>query len=216
MTIPGNMMKDNSYMELTTPTPEVDYKTYGLNSRQAKFVHVLVDEPKIPKYKAYMKVFSTKSDASAASGASTLLRNPNILEYKSALEAVGAKKTLRSFAITQERILEEEACIAFHDIGAMVDEEGFFIQNLKNLPSEVRRNISGLEISEKTDPITQLRVPYYKVKFNDKGRSLERLEKHLGMLIDKVEIGVDVTLKGLIAQIDGRAQGKPMIPHLKD
>lgn len=203
-------------MELTTPKPEVDYKSYGLNSRQAKFVHILVNEPKIAKYKAYMKVFSTKSDASAASGASTLLKNPNILKYKSALEAVGAKKTLTSFAITQERVLEEEACIAFHDIGGLLDEEGFFIQNLRLLPAEVRRNISALEISEKTDPLTQLRVPYYKVKFNDKGRSLERLEKHLGMLTEKVEIGVDITLKGLIAQIDGRKQGKPMIPHLKD
>jgi len=203
-------------MEITAPTPEVDYKSYGISFRQAKFIQVLMAEPKLPKYKAYMKVFTTKSQSSASVSASNLLKDPKVLAYKGALEAIGAKTALTNYSISQERILEEEACIAFHDIGGLLDEEGFFIQNLKLLPSEVRRNISGLEISEKTDPATGLSVPYFKLKFNDKGRSLERLEKHLGMLTEKVEIGVDITLKGLIAQIDGRKQGKPMIPHLKD
>ncbi|MHC4757207.1 MAG: terminase small subunit [Planctomycetota bacterium] len=202
-------------MKLETPQPKLDYKAYGISSRQAKFCELLISDPKLPKYKAYLKIFTTKSIPSAQTGASNLLKDPKVAAYLSALEGLGAKVALSKFAITQERVLQEEACIAFHDIGALFDNDGFFIQNIKLLPEEVRRNISGLEISERTDPATGTMVPYYKVKFNDKGRSLERLEKHLGMLTEKVEIGIDVTLKGLIAQIDGKKTGKPMIPHLK-
>jgi hypothetical protein len=202
-------------MELTTPTPEIDWKAYKLTSKQAKFVNLLVSDPKIKKYHAYKLVFLTKSDSSARSGASNMLRKSNIQAYKAALEGLSAKKAIEDNAISVERVLKEESCIAFMDIGALVDEEGFFIRNLKDLPEDVRRNISGLEISEKMDPNSGTMVPYYKLKFNDKGRSLQRLEQHLGMLKDRIEIGVDVTLKGLIAQIDGKATGQPMIPHLK-
>ena len=203
-------------MQLTTPTPDVDFRVYKLSSRQAKFVQLLVQDPTIPQYKAYRNIYLTKTKASAASGAAKMLAKSNIQDYKAALESISAANAIKSNEITQSRILEEEACIAFHDIGGLLDEDGFFIKNLRDLPEAIRRNIAGLEITERVDPTTGRTVPYFKLKFNDKGRSLERLEKHLGMLKERVEIGVEVTLKGLIATIDGKKTGKPMIPHLKD
>ncbi len=202
-------------MELTVPKPIIDYKSYKLTSKQAKFIELLVSEPSIAKYQAYMQIFGTKSEASAMSGQSKLMSKSNIQSYKSALEGAAAKKAIESNVITQERILQEEACIAFHDIGGLLDDDGVFIKNLKLLPDEIRRNIASLEIAEKMDPFSGKMEPYYKLKFNDKGRALERLEKHLGMLVERVEIGVEVTLKALIATIDGKKDGRPMIPHLK-
>lgn len=203
-------------MNLTTPDQKVNFRHYKLTSKQAKFIKMLLSDSKLAAYKAYMVVYGTKSKASAATSATRLLNKDNVKRYQSALEAQGAAKVLDKFTIDQTRILKEESCIAFFDIGAMVDEDGFFIQNLKDLPEDVRRNISGLEITERVDPHDNLAKPYYKLKFNDKGASLRRLEQHLGMLNEKVEVGVHVTLQGLIAQIDGRKTGKPMIPHLGD
>jgi phage terminase small subunit len=200
-------------MELTTKKPSVNYKDYSLNSKQAKFVNLLMTSD-LSQGKCYQKIYGTKSDSSAIASAARLLGKDNVQAYKEALEANMVMKVVEDGAISKERVLQEEACIAFLDIGALVDDEGFFIQNLKHLPEEVRRAITGLEISEKMDPATGQTVPYYKLKFSDKGRSLERLEKHLGMMRDRLEIGVEVTLKGLLAHIDGKAQGKPMIPHL--
>ena len=202
--------------DINLKKPLVDHKAFKLTAQQAKVIRILVEKPGMANFKAYQFVYGTKSDASAMAGVSRLLSKTKAKDYRDALEGAAAHKAVEKMAITQERLLKEEACIAFADIGALVNEEGFFIQNLKDLPEEVRRNIAGLEISEKVDPTTGLSVPYYKLKFNDKGASLRRLEQHMGMLNQKVEVGVEVTLKGLIAHIDGKKTGQPMIPHLGD
>ena len=150
------------------------------------------------------------------SGASRLLAKANVQEYKAALEAYAASSALDNTTISQERILQEEACLAFIDIADFVDETGIFIKNIRDIPERLRRAVGGFEVTEKLDPTTGLTVPVFKVKLLDKGRSLERLEKHLGMLTDKVEIGVEVTFRQLVEQIDGKKTGQPMIPHLKD
>ncbi|GAG12364.1 unnamed protein product, partial [marine sediment metagenome] len=74
-------------MDITTPKQKVDWKSYKLTSRQAKFVNLLVSDPTMAQGTAYKKIFSTKSDASARSGASNMLRRINVREYKEALEA---------------------------------------------------------------------------------------------------------------------------------
>lgn len=200
-------------MELTTKEPSVNYKDYNLNSKQAKFIQMLVKSD-LKQFECYKIVYGTKSDSSAVASAARLLAKDNAQAYKDALEAKAVMKVVQDTAITKERVLSEEACIAFMDIGALVDEQGFFIQNIKDLPEEVRRAITGLEITERMDPFSGKTVPYYKLKFSDKGRSLERLEKYLGMMREEVKVGVEITLKGLLAHIDGKATGKPMIPHL--
>ena len=202
-------------MNVTIVQPKVDYKTFKLTFKQAKFVDLVLNANQA-QWLSYKEVFKTKSDASAVSGASRLLAKANVQEYKAALEAYAASSALDNTTISQERILQEEACLAFIDIADFVDETGIFIKNIRDIPERLRRAVGGFEVTEKLDPTTGLTVPVFKVKLLDKGRSLERLEKHLGMLTDKVEIGVEVTFRQLVEQIDGKKTGQPMIPHLKD
>ena len=91
--------------------------------------------------------------------------------------------------INQERILNEEKSIAFFDLGKLFKTDGSLIP-LGELPEEVRRGISGFEIIETPILGTKKIKRTYKYKLNDKGRSLERVGKHLGMYSEKIERGL--------------------------
>jgi hypothetical protein len=85
--------------------------------------------------------------------------------------------------INAERILREEACLAFLNPQQLVDETGKLL-GLHKLPEEVARAIMGLEVIKQADGSLK-----YKYRFSDKGRSLERLEKIEGLFApEKYEI----------------------------
>jgi hypothetical protein len=81
--------------------------------------------------------------------------------------------------VTQERILKEEACLAFSKVGSVFELKTETLIKPSELPEDVQRAISAIEVIETA--IGDNKTVKYKYKFWDKGRSLERLERQLGM-----------------------------------
>lgn len=102
--------------------------------------------------------------------ASRLLSLAKVRGYIRARQAEMAKK----FKIDQERVLREEACIAFSNI-AMLFEDGKLLDP-NQIPEEMQRAIRSIEIKDLPDGGRE-----YRYRFWDKGRALDRISKHLGM-----------------------------------
>jgi len=101
--------------------------------------------------------------------------------------------------ITQDRVLEELARIAFLDIKDAYGEDGQLLP-VNDMPEDVRRAIGGLEYlqiggSESTG-ITS------KVKLIDKKSALELLGKHMVMFTDKKQISGVIGVKDMSGMTD--------------
>ena len=108
------------------------------------------------------------------------LKKPDIQEAIQARQ----KELQTETQITQVRVLQEEAKLAFQDIGELFGEDGYLLP-VNEIPEDARRAIAGIEITERFLPARQDEEPEKEVKFKyrmcDKGRSLERVSKHLGL-----------------------------------
>lgn len=95
--------------------------------------------------------------------------------------------------ITQDRVLQEEACLAFSDPRKFYDQDGNLLAP-HELPEEVARSIASFEVIELKGGGTK-----YKYRTWDKGKSLERIGRHLGIFNDKLKLGVSLedVLRGL-------------------
>ena len=81
--------------------------------------------------------------------------------------------------INLRRIMLEESCVAFLDPIDLFDKDGSLVAP-HELPERIRRAISSVEVIEvKSEDGEKLHK--YKYKFWDKGKSLERISKHLGL-----------------------------------
>lgn len=91
--------------------------------------------------------------------------------------------------ISQDRILEELACIAFGDLRDVVTwgANGVKLKNSDELTPEQAAAIS--EVSESVNST--------KVKRHDKVKALELLMRHKGMLNDKLNIGGELNVSAL-------------------
>ena len=133
---------------------------------------------------AYIKAGYKARGKAAENHASRLVCNGRFAaELKKAVEKAADKAE-----ISQERILREEKRLAFIDPIELVDGNGKLL-GLHELPVDIRRAIQGLEIITLVDGSLK-----YKYKFSDKGRSLERLERHLGMFEKDNEQGAPVII----------------------
>lgn len=117
---------------------------------------------------------SVKKDKTAKAAASRLLTNVNVKAYIEARMAHIAEKN----EITVSRVLEEESRLAFSDIRDIFNGET--LMSPSELPESVARAISGIERTERYTQDEE-RIVTYKYKFWDKGRALQRIERHLGM-----------------------------------
>ena len=128
---------------------------------------------------AYVEAGYRARGAAARVNASRLLTKANV---RAALDE-GRKRASDKAEVTAERILREEMRLAFFDPARLVDKKGKLLP-LHKLSQDIRRAIVGLEIIEQ--PKQNLKFKY---KFSDKGKSLERLSRHLGMYNDKLNLG---------------------------
>jgi hypothetical protein len=108
--------------------------------------------------------------------------------------------------ITKERIFEEESLIAFNDIGGLFNRDTGELLPPHELPEEIRRAIASIKVKE--SKLAGVVTKTYEIKLNEKGRSLDRLQKCFGMQRDTVEIDAVITIKGLLKEIDGQDRGK--------
>lgn len=94
-------------------------------------------------------------------------------------------KLQQKLHITQERVLEEEARIAFMDVKSLFDEKGDLLP-VDKIPEDARRAIAGIEVTDrivlgeqkKGEKVRDVKRKY---RLWDKGRALERISKHLGI-----------------------------------
>ena len=92
----------------------------------------------------------------------------------------------KDYRISEARVLQEIARLAFNDPRNCFDSDGNLL-DIKDWPAEVAATISSIKIVEKRtddDVVTEVK----EIKFWDKGRQIELAAKNLGMLIDKKEI----------------------------
>lgn len=153
----------------------------SLTSGQQSFVYHMYLKPvtKWSNAKCYAESYNyEKPTRSHSVEASRLLKDPRIEHCIGVLKA----KFVKNLEITRGRILEEEAAIAYSDIGDFFDEEGNLTVNPSKLPAEVRRSIAGFEVIQEKDRTTdQVIATKYKFKLWNKGQSLSRLQDIKGM-----------------------------------
>jgi len=106
------------------------------------------------------------------------LSKPVISEAVQRARAELSEKT----QITQERVLEEEACIAFANLADLFDGSGKLV-NPKELPFKLQKALSSIQVIDLPDGTRK-----YKYTLWHKGRALERVSKHLGMYIERKEV----------------------------
>jgi hypothetical protein len=157
-------------------------------------------------YEAYLLAYpNVKKKSAAKAGSSRLLKQENVKAYLAQRTGQIEKTVDAMTAVTKDRILQEEGLIAFNDIGDIFDESGNILP-VKSMPEPARRAISS--IKEKSVTIAGVTTKSYEIKLNEKGRSLDRLEKCFGMQKETVEVDTVITIKGLLEEIDGNTRGK--------
>ena len=104
--------------------------------------------------------------------------------------------------ITADRILAELFRMAVVDVGEAFAEDGSLLP-ISEIPTDLRRCISGIEVSEIWEYDGKVRTQVgvlKKVKFVSKEKGLEMLAKHLKLLTEKFELDVGKTLEELLTE----------------
>lgn len=119
---------------------------------------------------------SVKKDETAAQAGSRMLRNVKVAAYIQERMEERQKRT----EITQDRVLEELAAIAFARATdyAEIKDECVKVKDTKSLTEQQIRAIAGIKEGKYG----------IELKLNDKEKALELLGRHLGMFKDKLEV----------------------------
>ena len=139
--------------------------------------------------RAYKVAYSRcKKDETANVNGSKLLRNTKVQEYISQKQKEIEKRT----EVTQDRVINELAKIAFLDIRKLYTENGQ-LKNVTDIDDDTAGAISSLETLEEYDGYGDDREKIgdtQKVKLLDKTKALELLGRHLGIFNDKLDLNV--------------------------
>lgn len=139
--------------------------------------------------RAYKVAYSRcKKDKTANVNGSKLLRNTKVQEYISQKQKEIEKRT----EVTQDRVINELAKIAFLDIRKLYTENGQ-LKNVTDIDDDTAGAISSLETLEEYDGYGDDREKIgdtQKVKLLDKTKALELLGRHLGIFNDKLDLNV--------------------------
>ena len=158
-----------------------------LTNKQKVFVNEYLKD--LNATRAYKTAYKNiKSEETAATNGSKLLRNTNVAEEIQKRMDERAKRT----EITQDKVLKEIARLAFTDITSIVSVKKFktnigeyskvVIKDFSELTEDQRACISGVKE-------TKLGI---EVSFCSKERALELLGRHLGMFNDKLQLSGEV------------------------
>ena len=118
-----------------------------------------------------------------------LLTNVSVRSAIAAAQQERAKRT----HITQDRVLQEIARIAFSDVRALYNEDGS-LKKPGELTDEAAAALASVEVMEiggDDAPLTLTK----KTKVFDKVAALTLAARHLGMLNDKLKLGGDLAIK---------------------
>lgn len=162
-------------------------KKKPLNRLQRRFLNNLLSKKYKTQAEAYIAAGYKSKGKAAENNAARLIANDRFkAEYDKAM-AEAAEKT----NINAQRVLKEEGRIAFADLGDIFVEETPLPPS--ELPEDIRRAISGIEIIEKYTPGSgeKKKEVKYKYRFWDKGKALERLGKYFKLYQDTTNLNID-------------------------
>lgn len=166
-------------------------KSGKLTDQQRKFIDTYIADPDMNATRCYLAIYpNTKKEETAAVCASQLLRKPKVKEYLDKKRAALAKK----FNISQERVLEEYAKLAFYNVQDMFDDEGR-LENISTLDRDVAAAITGIDVQDvyEYNGDEKVYIGYVKkIKLSDKKGALDSVARHLGMFVDKVELSGEI------------------------
>lgn len=106
-------------------------------------------------------------------------------EIASAVKKAMEKREKRT-EITQDRVLQEYAKLAFLDPRRFYDEDGNLIP-VHKLDGDVAAALAGMDVAEINVEGVQVGQTK-KIKFSDKKAALDSVARHLGMFTDKSEV----------------------------
>lgn len=116
----------------------------------------------------------------------------------------------RKTAVTEERIIEELAKVAFANFGDLlnVNEDGTAVVDLSLLTDEHKAALARYEAETITTDgnETEKVVRKAKIAFHDKLGALQQLARINGMFKDRVEVAVGLSLSDKVAQARSRLQ----------
>jgi phage terminase small subunit len=117
----------------------------------------------------------------------TLLKNVEIQARIQELQSERSKRT----QVTADRVLLELARIGFSDVRKLFNEAGH-LREIGSLCDETAPAVAAIEVVTKpgseTDGEGNRTVEYvHKVKLWDKNTALDKIAKHLGMMVEKHE-----------------------------
>ena len=136
------------------------------------------------------------SKFNAKEQASRMLTKAHVKNYIDSL----TKKVSEESKITATTILQELLRLARVDLAGAYDEKGNLLP-VKEMPEDVRRAISSIDVFEEYEGYGKERVNIgktKKIKFHDKTRSLELLGKHLKLFTDRIEHSGKLTLEEIL------------------
>lgn len=151
-----------------------------MNDAQKRFCdEYLID---LNATRAYRTAYpGCQKDETANTNSSRLLRNAKVQEYIQERQIELQNET----NITQKRIIEELANIAFFNIKDVYNANGT-LKSINELDEKTARAISSIKSLQK---VTNVQDQTVEIKSYDKKGALELLGKHLGMFKEKVEFG---------------------------
>lgn len=169
-------------------------KERGLTPKQARFV----DE--------YLKdLNSTQAAIRAGYSAKTAeQQGPRVLGYVWVASAIAKRIKARSerTEITQDRVLQEYARLAFLDPAKLFDESGRPLP-IQQMDEDTRRAIVGVDVA--TVGNDQMGVgEVLKLRLADKRAALDSVARHLGMFNDKLDLNVTGPLAERLARARAR------------
>lgn len=159
-----------------------------MTEKQIKFCNEYIKDYNATR--AYKATYpSCKKDSTANVNGSKLLSNTNIQEYIKQLQQDLTKK----MNITQERVLQEMARIAFGDVRKLYNDYGG-LKNIQDMDDDTAATIQSIESFEEYDGYGNDREKIgdtKKVKLYSKEKALDMLGKYFGMFKEKIEIEQD-------------------------
>lgn len=136
---------------------------------------------------------------------SRLLANVSV---RFAIETAQQERSRRT-GITQDRVLQELARIAFFDLRRLYRDDGS-LKGMHELDDDAAAVLAGVDVIESKGGDDERPVAEFtkKVKVPDKVAALALAMRHLGMLKDKLEHSGEIGIRSLAERMRKRSQAE--------
>lgn len=196
MAIPRKSAAKQKQRRVVKPAKKRQTPKGELSREHLAFCEALLADPHRHATRAYMQAFPKSSKKSAEVSASRLLAAANIQAYIGKREAELRQQMRERYAITQQRVAEELAFLAFARMEDLVTWGPGGVRLIESDALDPRVRAGVVEISEKPGKFGSAIT----IKLDKRG-ALNLLGQHLGMFKQNVELEFSEGLRKLFTDI---------------